>query len=264
VTVGERVDLALTKTVTPTSITAGQTATYDLSVTNSGPSDATGVTLTDPLQPGLEFVSANASQGSCSFAAPNVTCNLGTIPSGGNATVQIVVRALDSAVGQPLNNTAAVSANEPEARTGDNTASAGLGVSAAPAADPGRAKISLKKKVNRRLASAGQLITFSLTLKSLGPDPARNVKLCDPLPAGLLYVNAPGASFKNGKVCWKFGDLAAGAVRKVKIIARAAKLASARNIKNTAPATASNAKRVKASATLGVRAARGRAGGVTG
>ena len=77
-------------------------------------------------------------------------------------------------------------------------------------------------------------------------------------------MNAPGASFKNGKVCWKYGELAAGAVRKVKIVVRAAKLAAGRNVKNTAPATASNAKRVKASATVGVRAAQGRAGGVTG
>ena len=50
------------------------TIVYTITVTNAGPSDATGVTLTDPTPPGLTFVS---NAGDCTTAFP---CNLGTLP----------------------------------------------------------------------------------------------------------------------------------------------------------------------------------------
>jgi large repetitive protein len=132
ITVGERVDLHLLKTVSPASVPAGQNATYTLTASNDGPSDATGAGLTDPLQPGISFVAANPSQGTCSESAGTVTCNLGTIPSGGQAQVQLTVRAETVAAGQTLNNTAAVTANEPEARSSDNTAATSLDVGQPP------------------------------------------------------------------------------------------------------------------------------------
>ncbi|MBA2592590.1 MAG: DUF11 domain-containing protein, partial [Gammaproteobacteria bacterium] len=39
--------------------------TYTVPVTNNGPSNATGVTMTDTLPAGVSFVSATPSQGSC-------------------------------------------------------------------------------------------------------------------------------------------------------------------------------------------------------
>ncbi len=138
VTVGERVDLHLEKTVSPSSVPAAENATYTLTVSNSGPSDATGVTLSDPLQPELSFVAANPSQGTCSESAGTVTCTLGVIPSGGQAQVQLTVRAETAAAGQTLNNTASVTANEPEARSADNRAGTNLGVTQPPSPGPQR------------------------------------------------------------------------------------------------------------------------------
>jgi uncharacterized repeat protein (TIGR01451 family) len=136
ITVGERVDLHLEKSVSPASVTAGENAIYTLTVTNSGPSDATGVTLTDPLQPGISFVGATPSQGTCSEASGSVTCDLGAIPSDGQATVQLTVTAETEAAGETLNNTASVTANEPEARSGDNSAATSLGVGQPPTTVP--------------------------------------------------------------------------------------------------------------------------------
>jgi large repetitive protein len=137
ITVGERVDLHLAKTVSPPSVPAGENATYTLTVTNSGPSDATGVTVTDPLLPGISFVDANPSQGTCAESAGTVTCDLGTIASGGQAQVELTVRAETAAAGETLTNTASVTANEPEARSGDNSAATNLGVTPPPVPGPG-------------------------------------------------------------------------------------------------------------------------------
>ena len=50
-------DLALSGNV-PSSVTLGNTVTYTLTVTNQGTATATGVTLTDTLPSGVDFVSA--------------------------------------------------------------------------------------------------------------------------------------------------------------------------------------------------------------
>ena len=88
---GEGADLFVVKRDNPDPVLAGQDLTYSLTVTNNGPEDATGVVLTDSLPPDVDFVSANASQGSCSGMNP-ITCNLGNLASGATATVTIVVR----------------------------------------------------------------------------------------------------------------------------------------------------------------------------
>ena len=60
-----------------------QPVTYTVMVANSGPSDAAGVTLTDTLSDGLDFVSTDQGP-ACTVAGQVVTCDLGTVPAGGS------------------------------------------------------------------------------------------------------------------------------------------------------------------------------------
>ncbi|MCG6921990.1 MAG: DUF11 domain-containing protein, partial [Acidobacteria bacterium] len=114
-------DLALTKADDLDPIEIGNLLTYTLTITNTGPSDATGVILTDMLVPELDYQSATPSQGVCNFDAPTRTvgCTLGALASGGSAVVTLVVRPL--AVGT-LGNTADVSGNEPDPVSGNGSA----------------------------------------------------------------------------------------------------------------------------------------------
>ncbi|RME45097.1 MAG: DUF11 domain-containing protein, partial [Chloroflexi bacterium] len=66
-------DLAITKTDDPDPVMAGETLTYTLEITNNGPSDTTGVTVTDALPAEVSFDSATPSQGSCSEAGGTLT-----------------------------------------------------------------------------------------------------------------------------------------------------------------------------------------------
>jgi uncharacterized repeat protein (TIGR01451 family) len=112
--------LAIGKTGAPNPVTAGNNLTYNLNVTNNGPSNATGVTVIDTLPANVTLVSATPSQGTCSGTS-TITCNLGTITNGSNATITIVVTVDPLATGT-LTNSATVSANETDSDTSDNNA----------------------------------------------------------------------------------------------------------------------------------------------
>ena len=76
------IDLAIDKTGTPDPVRAGETMTYQLLVTNQGPSNATGVTVVDTLPAGVTFVSGTASQGTVAAAGGVVTVSLGNLAVG--------------------------------------------------------------------------------------------------------------------------------------------------------------------------------------
>jgi len=96
-----------------------QALTYSILVKNSGPAAATGVRVTDPLPPAVNFVSAESSQGTISQSGGVVTCNVGTLAGGATATVTI--RVVPSALGN-ITNTVTVARNESDPDVADNTA----------------------------------------------------------------------------------------------------------------------------------------------
>src|SRR6185369_6139540 len=58
-------DLSLTKTASPNPGQTGVSLSYRITATNNGPAVATNVTVTDTLPPGVAFVLATSTQGSC-------------------------------------------------------------------------------------------------------------------------------------------------------------------------------------------------------
>src|SRR5207245_1637127 len=73
------VDLALTASDFPDPVTLNSNLVYTLVITNRGISVAPGVTLTDTLPGGVNFLAAIPNQGSCSLTGNVVTCSLGNI-----------------------------------------------------------------------------------------------------------------------------------------------------------------------------------------
>ena len=159
-TVDPAADLSLTKTDSPDPVLAGQLLTYTLTVTNAGPSSATGVSVTDTLPAGVTFDSATPSQGTCSQSSGTVTCALGTIANGASATVAIKVRRSsrrhDHQPGDRVSR-------RPATRSWSTTPPAPT-TTVDPAAD-----LSLTKSDSPDPVLAGQLLTYTLERPNAGP-----------------------------------------------------------------------------------------------
>jgi uncharacterized repeat protein (TIGR01451 family) len=114
-------NLAVANVATPNPVALGSDSTYVVRVTNAGPDVATSTSVTNVLPAGAAYVSATPSQGSCSFSAGSITCNLGAINAGAAATITIVVH---SATVGSFTNTAVAAAATFDPNTSNNSATA--------------------------------------------------------------------------------------------------------------------------------------------
>jgi len=123
---GDIADLGIVKSDSPDPVSVGAPLTYAIQVTNVGPQDATGVTVTDELPSHVTFLSASASSGSCEQKGKRITCGLGNLaadPTKANAvSVTIQVRPTKAGV---IENTASVDSveNDPIAANDQATTS---------------------------------------------------------------------------------------------------------------------------------------------
>jgi len=72
-------DLAITKVDSPDPVSVGSALTYTIGVQNLGPDTATGVTVTDQLPKGVDFVSATVGAGKCAHKGKKITCAFGQL-----------------------------------------------------------------------------------------------------------------------------------------------------------------------------------------
>jgi uncharacterized repeat protein (TIGR01451 family) len=194
----------------PAQAAPGSTLTYELTVTNTGGADMTGIKLTDTLPDGLEHAGGKKT----------LTWDVERLSPGQSRAIEYKVTAKKQ--GRLC--------NEAEA-----TAAGGLRKKARHCVRIGDAKITLTKTGPRR-QYLNIPATYFLTVKNPGALPLEDVTLTDPLPEGTAFVRASnGGELTGSEVRWRIDTLAAGQSRTVQLTLRAR---AAGKVTNRATATA--------------------------
>ncbi len=206
-------DLELTKTVDNATPLLGQNVTFTITVTETkGVYDATNVEVTDQLPAGLSYVSHTASQGT--YDPGTGVWNVGTIPAGGSATLDIVAQV--TATGSITNEAevTAVTEADPDSTPGD-----GMGddydsvtLNASPAAD-----LELRMTASNDRPAPGEVITVTVDVRNVTPAvDAPNVLVKAFFGDGFEYVSHTASqgtvtvTISSVDIDWDVGTIPAG------------------------------------------------------
>lgn len=171
-------DLGITKTPNTQGPFAGSNVTYTIVLTNSGPSAADGVAVSERLTNGLTYVSHVASSGTYTFASGIWT--VGTMAAGASATLQITAQTTTNSINTLITNRATiVSSGVADGNLLNNTGVAVIAVSSL--------HISKTSSVVSN-ALPGSNITYTIIVTNSGSLTHTNVTVTDPLPTGVTYV----------------------------------------------------------------------------
>ena len=226
--VPEAADLEVVKTAPAGPVYVGDDLTYTIVVTNHGPDTAHGVTLTDPLDTDLSFVSTDHAGVE---AAGVVTWNLGDIASGDSVTVGLVVGALAARTDLP--NTATAASTTPDT---DPSNDAGTALIDTQEHSIVSADLQVAKTVDVDRPTFGEVVTYTVTVTNEGPSDATNVRILDDLPAGLQYHSSSAnvGDYDPATGVWRIGSLPNGASAVMHMNVRITAAADGNSIQNVA------------------------------
>jgi uncharacterized repeat protein (TIGR01451 family) len=117
VAVTSQADISIAKVASSARVNVGSPVTFTITAGNNGPSDATGVQVTDVLPAVLTYTSAAASQGT--YQSGTGVWSVGTLTNGAVATLTITATVASSG---PIVNTARKTAeDQPDPNPGNDT-----------------------------------------------------------------------------------------------------------------------------------------------
>ena len=195
------VDLAIVKThdkaADPRS--AGTDVTFDLKVSNNGPSNEVApITVTDAVPAGMAYVNATGSDPAWTcptgpLAGGVVTCTLGQgLAANATAPPLKLTFRIDPAVSEvpiTLVNIAEVSGPSPDGDSSNNASTDRV-----PVVNLTNLTVA-KRTVPPNPVQAGTNATFEVDVINQGPSSAYRVQLVDTLPAGTSFVSAAGTGW---------------------------------------------------------------------
>ncbi|MBB5438855.1 putative repeat protein (TIGR01451 family)/gliding motility-associated-like protein [Pedobacter sp. AK017] len=205
ITYTKRTDLQLSKTVDKTAPKVGENVTFTITAKNNGPSDASGVQVTDVLKAGYTFVSSS----SANYTAANGIWLLGNLGNGAIQSLTIIARVNANAIAADYTNVATISGTETDPDGANNTSTLNT-VVPVPSAD-----IEINKTATPKPAIAGQALNYTITLKNNGPSTLKTSDvfvLTENFPAGYTAstFTASAGTFNPANGNWNGLTLAAG------------------------------------------------------
>jgi len=257
-------DVEVTKTADKTAVTGSEPIAWTITVTNRGPSTASGVVVRDEPSAPVAFTAVTTSAGTCTQAAP-VSCTLGTIAPGasvtialtGSATVAGALRNVATArtdQGSPPPAGSTVTSVDPQ--PADNVAAVTTTV---------RASLRIRKTANKTRVRAGRRIGYTIKVTNPSSVAVQRVRVCDRLPAGIVFVSStPKATRSDGRYCWSLGRVSARSSESVRLVTATVRGTRGRRTNTATVSGRGVSAQAGAAPTVNVLAAAVRGGGVTG
>ncbi|WP_022873580.1 DUF11 domain-containing protein [Nesterenkonia alba] len=195
-------DISITKTALGDAVAPGEEFTYEVEVTNNGPSTAHSVSIVDTLPNELGFVSSEECDGSDQRFGGEVICPVvESLSPNGTITHEITV-VLDpdyAGSGTEIQNRVDVEARTSDFVTSNNHAIEGLpagGEAAAASADLSIDKTMEPVNDDDQVVPGGNVLV-TLVVTNDGPSTATGVRITDELPANLAFVSSEDGSYST-------------------------------------------------------------------
>jgi uncharacterized repeat protein (TIGR01451 family) len=173
-------DMALGMTGLPQVVIAENNLTYNIAVTNLGPSIATNVTVTHLLPPEVTLVSVSASQGTYSQQGGAVSFSLGPMSLRATANIMVVVQPNNAPTNYTIYSTATVSSDQPDFNPANNSVTIQTQVT------PATADLAVGIAAVPNPVLNGGTLTYTVWLTNNGPSHASAINVTNALP-----FNAP-------------------------------------------------------------------------
>ena len=203
VVVNKSGDLAIVKTVNNTNPNYMDLVKWTLIASNNGPDKVTGVVVEDILPKGLELLNYTASKGFYDENMWSVCC----LEKGEIQTLELICKVTKTG---DFTNIAEISGIEYDSNLTNNVDNESIHV-------PKAADIAVLKEVSDANPAFGDVVTWTITVKNLGPNKATNVRVFDQLPEELIfkeYASTRG-TYENG--IWSLDYLNKGGVEYLNI-----------------------------------------------
>ena len=212
VNVTQATDLRATKTMT--SVATGSASGYalnealtlTLSVTNQGPRNATGVTVSDAVPAGFAIGTLPAG---CAAAGQTITCTVGNLANGATSANFVIPLTAPGSAGSG-SNTATPARATPSA--GNNTPATVNYTVAAATANLTAGKTMVSTANGTGSLAFGEAVTLTLRVTNSGPQQATGVTVSDTVPVGFAIGALPAGCAAAGQtITCTVGSLANGA-----------------------------------------------------
>lgn len=184
-TVQPRVDMTVTKSVTPNPVHVGEPLVYVVTARNNGPSTATNVKITDvlPANTAMLGTATATNGGSCTAPADGATsgtveCTWASVPPNTQYTATFRLRPLAAALNTTIHNVVNVTTDSTETNTNNNSGSADATVIAADL------DILVHKTDSVDPVVLGGDTMYTITVTNVGPSYGTNLVVTDTFPQG--------------------------------------------------------------------------------
>ena len=199
---------SISKSVTPSEVTAGGTVTFTLTVDNpTGGSDISLSVITDTLPSGFSYI--NTVGGTLSPTTSPTLGATGDITWTFSPAVTVTVGSTDTLIFTAQASTiVGTYANVASADT-----SAGELTSDPVEIGVGAPRLTIAKSASTVSANPGDTITYTISYANDSPVNVTSAVISDVLPSGLTFVSASdGGSYNAGNrtITWSVGDIPSG------------------------------------------------------